>query len=74
MEWWVWITWWFLYVKIISSTSQKNEELPNNPPIHIYINWINNRLVLKIKDGYKLELQMSESMKSFDSAIVKGIN
>ena len=46
----------------------------NNPPIHIYINWINNRLVLKIKDGYKLELQMSESMKSFGSAIVKGIN
>ena len=24
------------------------------PPIHVYINRINNRLVFKIKDGYKL--------------------
>ena len=27
------------------------------PPIHAYINKINERLVFKIKDGYKLELQ-----------------
>ena len=26
------------------------------PPIHVYINRINNRLVFKIKDSYKLEL------------------
>ena len=25
--------------------------------IHVYINRVNNRLVLKIKNGYKLELQ-----------------
>ena len=24
------------------------------PPIHVYINRINNKLVFKIKDGYKL--------------------
>ena len=30
------------------------ETIPNNPPIHIYINRINNRLVFKIKDGHKL--------------------
>ena len=33
--------------------------------IHVCINRINNRLVLK--DWYKLELQTSETMKSFDS-------
>ena len=31
--------------------------LPTNPLIHIHINRINDRLVFKIKDGYKLELQ-----------------
>ena len=29
----------------------------SDPPIHIYINRINNILVFKIKDRYKLELQ-----------------
>ena len=33
---------------------KRHETLPNNPPIYIYINRINNRLVFKIKDGYKL--------------------
>ena len=36
-------------------------------PIYIYINIINNRLVFKIKDGYKLELQTPETMKLFGS-------
>ena len=35
------------------------------PPIHVYINIINNRLVFKIKDGHKLELQTHETMKLF---------
>ena len=35
--------------------------------IHVYINRINNRLVLQIKDEYKLELQTSETMKLFGS-------
>ena len=34
-------------------------------PIHIYINKINNRLVLKIKYGYKPELLTLETMKFF---------
>ena len=33
------------------------ETLSTNPPIHISFNSINNRLVFKIKNGYKLELQ-----------------
>ena len=46
---------------------KKHETLTAIPPIHVYINRINNRLVVKIKDGYKLELQMPETMKLFDS-------
>ena len=43
---------------------KKYETLPN-PPIHIYINRTNNRLVFKIKHGYKLELQTPETMTLF---------
>ena len=44
----------------------KNHEiLSTSPPTHIYIKKINNRLVLKRKDGYKLESQTSETMKLF---------
>ena len=32
-----------------------------------YIDWINNRLVFKIKDGCKLALQMPRTIKLFDS-------
>ena len=46
---------------------KKYETLTVKAPIHVYINRINNRLVLKIKDGYKLELQTSETMKLFGS-------
>ena len=52
--------------KIISSTS-KNEILTTIPAIHVYINRINNRLVFKIKDEYKLQLQMPETAKLFGS-------
>ena len=46
---------------------KKHKTLPTNPPIHIYLNRINNRLVFKIKGGYKLGLQISETMKVFGS-------
>ena len=46
---------------------KKYETLTTSPPIHIYINRINNRLGFKIKDGFKLELQMPETMKLFGS-------
>ena len=39
----------------------------NIPPIHVCINRVNNRLVFKIKDEYKLELQTPETMKLFSS-------
>ena len=44
---------------------KKRRTLTTVPPIHAYINRINNRLVFKIKDGYKLELQTLETMELF---------
>ena len=44
-----------------------HETLTKIPPIHVYINRINNRLVFKIKDVCKLELQTPETMKLFGS-------
>ena len=46
---------------------RKHETLTTVPPIHVYINRINNRLVFKIKYGYKLEVQKPETMKLFGS-------
>ena len=36
---------------------KEHETLTTIPPIHLYMNRINNRLVFKIKVGYKLELK-----------------
>ena len=38
-----------------------------NAPILIYANTINNRIVFKIKSGYKLELLSKETMKLLGS-------
>ena len=46
---------------------KKHETLSTKSPIHSYINRINNELVFKIKDGYKLDLQTDETMKLFGS-------
>ena len=46
---------------------KKPETLTTIPPINVYVNRINNRLVFKIKDGYKLELQTPETIKLFGS-------
>ena len=46
---------------------KKHETLRSLPPTYIYIDKINNRLVFKIKDGYKLKLQIPETMKLFGS-------
>ena len=39
---------------------KKHETLTDNPSIKIYSNKIKNRIVFKIKNGYKLELLTSE--------------
>ena len=42
---------------------KKHGTLTENPPVQIYPNKIKNRIVFKIKRGYKLELLSSEMMK-----------
>ena len=52
------------YIKYII---QKHETLKSIPLIRIYINRVNDILVFKIKDGYRLKLQRPETMKLFGS-------
>ena len=46
---------------------KKHETIGENAPILIYANTINNRIVFKIKSGYKLELLPKETMKLLGS-------
>ena len=46
---------------------KKHEAIRENAPILIYANTINNRIVFKIKSGYKLELLSKETMKLLGS-------
>ena len=46
---------------------KKHETLTENPPIQIYPNKIKNRIVFKVKTGYKLELLSPETMKLLES-------
>ena len=46
---------------------KKHEENNNKPSIQIYVNKIENRITLKIKDGYSLELLTKETMKLLGS-------
>ena len=46
---------------------KKHETIGENAPILIYANAINNRIVFKIKSGYKLELLSKETMKLLGS-------
>ena len=46
---------------------KKHETLTKNPSIQIYPNKIKNRIVFKIKNGYKVELLSPETMKLLGS-------
>ena len=46
---------------------KKHETLTENPSIQIYPNKIKNRIIFKMKNGYKLELQTLEIMKLLGS-------
>ena len=47
---------------------KEHETLTENPPIQIYPNKIKNRIVFKVKTGYKLELLSPETIKLLGSA------
>ena len=42
---------------------KKHETSTENPPIQIYPNKIENRVIFKVKTGFKLELLSPETMK-----------
>ena len=46
---------------------KKHETLSENPSVQIYPNKIKNRIIFKIKNGYKLELLTPETMKLLGS-------
>ena len=46
---------------------KKHETITDNPPVQIYANKIKNRIVFKIKTGYKLELLTKETMQLLGS-------
>ena len=46
---------------------KKHETIVDNPPVQIYVNKIKNRIVFKIKTGYKLELLTEETMQLLGS-------
>ena len=47
---------------------KKHEAIADNPPVQIYVNKIKNRIVFKIKTGYKLELLSKETMQLLGSS------
>ena len=48
--------------------NKKHETLTENPVVQIYTNKIKNKIVFKIKTGYKLELLSAETMKLLRTA------
>ena len=47
---------------------KKHETIVGNPPLQIYVNEIKNRIIFKIKAGYKLELLTKETMQLLGSS------
>ena len=59
----------FLIFKIVLNTfSKKHETIADNPPVQINVNKIKNKIVFKIKTGYKLELLSEEAMQLLGSS------
>ena len=47
---------------------RKHHTITDNPLVQIYVNTIKNRIVFKIKTGYKLELLSEETMQLLGSS------
>ena len=47
---------------------KKHETIADNPAVQIYVNKIKNRIVFKIKTGYKVELLTKETMQLLGSS------
>ena len=53
---------------VLSTLLKKHETKANQPPVHIYVNKIKNRIVFTIKTDYKVELLSPEKIKLLVSA------
>ena len=51
----------------VSDIIKKHETIADNPPVQMYVNKLKNRIVFKIKTGYKLELLTKETMQLLGS-------
>ena len=71
MEWRIWITWWIIfynrYSRLFWIYIKKAWAKTVNPSTKIYMNKVENRIMLKIKTGYYLELVTCETMKLLGS-------
>ena len=47
---------------------KKHETIAGNPPVQTYVNKKKNRIVFKMKTGYKLELLSKETMQFLGSS------
>ena len=47
---------------------KKHETIPDNPSVQIYVNKIKNRIIFKIKTGYKLVLLSLKTMRLLGSS------
>ena len=47
---------------------KKHEAIADNPPVQIYVNKTKNRIIFKIKTGYKLELLSKETIQLLGSS------
>ena len=52
---------------ILNTSSKKHETIADSPPVQIFVNKIKNRLLLKIKTEYKLEILTKETMQLLGS-------
>ena len=62
-----------LFKIILNLSSKKHETLTENPKVQIYPNKIKNRIVFKIKTGYKLELLTPETDLKLSEAQISKI-
>ena len=71
MEWYFWLPDGSCSIEDIQDyfkfTIKKHETLTEDPPVEIFPNKTKNRIVLKIKTGYKLELLTPETMRLLES-------
>ena len=57
-----------LFKIILNTLIKKHEAIADVSPVLIYVNEINNRIVFKIKSGYKLEFLSKETTKLLGSS------